>query len=178
MVEFCKTLIKKKKYYILLCLLFAFILTSCNANINNPKKENSNSNSFSYNVIEKNNITEEELVTSDINEILNISRGYISAWNKTGIDFMDKVFNDTINGMNKKDFIQEYRHDYSRYEQKKCIDSISMVDYSKNNAKVKIVYAKKNKYSFDNKNEEKQETVIITFTHKGNNWLIYNISYI
>lgn len=165
-----------KKYLLLTCLLMCFNFVGCKGNTNNKDTNNSK---FIYNIVEKpiENITPQEIEMNNKNDILNVSRGYIDAWNKINDNFMETVLDDTVNNMKKEDFIKSYKKDFSKIYKKKFIESLTLTDYTNDKSIVHIKCMNKKSNIFSDY-EETNETVIISLLNKDSKWVITNIEMI
>ena len=159
-------------------LVCATTLFGCGKDAVDVKDQN---NQFSYNIIQKQGtLTKEEIIANNLNEILNASRGYITAWDKGDTTFMNSVLNDTVNdtvneNLSKEDFIKSYKKDAQRFVMRKYITKVTVLSYSNKNTKVQIQdnLKKSNPFTFYRNGKEE---MTFTFINKNNKWVITDIN--
>lgn len=159
----------KKSICILLSLLLSYSLTAC-ANKKNDK--NIDSREYKYCIVKNEDLLATEKITAnDITEILNVSRGYINAWNQHNINFMNKVFDDNINNIGKEKMIKMYKKEPLKSYKKKLIIDVNLINYNKDTAKVEVKYFNKKKHS-SLEYTESEETVTLILNKVNNLWKI------
>ena len=162
-------MLKNKRTAFLLAILFSFSFGACN-----NKKDDSNmgNETYKYCIVKNEDLlTTEKITANDITEILNISRGYISAWNKHNISFMDKVFDENINNIGKEQVIKAYKKEPLKSYKKKFIIDVNLISYTKANAKVEIKYFNKKKHP-SLKYTESNETATLILDKVNDLWKI------
>jgi len=164
--------IKKSVFLILVFIFSALTLIGCNKNDFQYYEDDE-----SFKIVKK-DLTNEELEINNRNDILNIARGYVNAWNKNNDKFLENVLDDDT-FKNKDAFINgTFKKSLHKTMVKKYIESISIEKYKESNATVVISCDNKgtaNIVDLFQKNIGK-ENITLKFVNRDNKWFISEIS--